>query len=528
MKITTSELENMTQEELFRVAQQVSELKKARIGRKIESYPETMHAGQEAFHVCSKRIRFVFAGNRGGKSTGGCVEFIWHNAGTHPFQKVKTPIKSAIVVPDFSNHAIKILEPKLIEWAGKLNGGAIIKDVDRNQAGAISRIYWTSGSVTDVYSWDQDPMVFEGTDYDLVWFDEPPPRTIWVAMWRSCTDRGGRMYLTGTPLNCDWLFTEFQKIRDSNNHSLMWYVIFDQWANAKNIGEGDEVTGRQRLEEFASLYDEEEKKARVHGMFVQMSGMIFKAWSHEKHLIPEFDIPHSWPIIESIDPHPQKPWAIVWVALAPNGSKILLSSMYAGETIDEIADAILMGRARLPIHGEMRPYIKRTLIDNSSSVPMWQRSNKDPTARRLSVREEMEMMIGPRGANGPRIEVAPKNVQGKIDLFKRWLKVMKRGQKERPDFYVFDNEDNNAFVKEIESYRWAQFKGDRVNDATGRPVKKKDDIIDAVLQIALTIGAVAETSGETTQPVNLMGEFRGYGSSNSVEARSIAITRFSG
>ncbi len=520
-KITTSELEAMSQDELFVFAQNVQKLKEARKTKKLDSYQKTMHEGQSTFHKSGKRIRFVFAGNRGGKSTGGVVEFIWANSGTHPFQKNKVPIKSAIVVPDFTNHAIKILEPKLDEWATGL-----IQKVDRNQAKAICRIYWVSGSVTDVYSWDQDPMVFEGTDYDLVWFDEPPPRVIWAAMWRSCTDRGGRMYLTGTPLNCDWLFSDFQKIRDTNDHPLMWYVIFEQWANAKNIGEGDEAVGRQRLEEFAALYDEEEKKARVHGMFVQMSGMIFKSWSHAVHLIDQFDIPHHWRIIESIDPHPQKPWAIVWVAIAPNGAKILLSSMYAGETIDEIADAILMGRAQLPIKDEARSKISRTLIDNSSSVPMWQKSFRDPTARRLSVREELEMMIGPRGAGGPRIEVAPKNVQGKIDLFKRWLKVMKRGSKERPDFYVFNNEENDAFIKEIENYRWAQFKGARANDATGRPVKKKDDIIDAVLQIALTIGNVSEVSGETA-PVNLTGkEFRGYGQRTSLEARSVAISRF--
>jgi len=522
LKITTSELESLSQEELVAFVKQTQLLKETRKRKKLETYLRGAHEGQLAFHKKDKRIRYIFAGNRGGKSTCGCVEFIWWNTGTHPYLKTRTPIKSAVVVPDFTNHAIKILEPKLNEWASE----GLIKKVDRNQAKAICRIYWSSGSVSDVYSWDQDPMVYEGTDYDLVWFDEPPPKKIWGAMWRSCVDRGGYMYLTGTPLNCDWLFSKFQRIRDSNQDPLEWYIIFDRWANAKNLGEGSLDLGKKRLEEFASQYDEEERAARMDGAFVQMSGMIFKSWSHEHHIIEPFPIPRSWPIIESIDPHPQKPWAIAWIAVAPNGAKILLSGIYADGSIDEVADAILMGRAHIEIQGDLPAIVKRCLIDNASSVPMYQKSFRDPTARRVSVREELEMMIGPRGAKGPPVEVAPKNVQGKIDIFKRWLRVTKRGNKERPDFYVFGNSETDGFIKEIESYRWAQFKGDRASDATGRPVKKNDDLIDAVLQIALTIGENREILDE--KPANLVGgEFRGYGKTReSIQKRSIAVERF--
>ena len=184
-----------------------------------------------------------------------------------------------------------------------------------------------------------------------------------------------------------------------------------------------------------------------------------------------------------------------------------------------------MGRAQIDMENGLHPKISRTLIDNSSSVPMWQKSNADPTARRVSVREELEYKIGPRGAGGPRIEVAPKNVQGKIDLFKRWLAVTQRRGKMRPDFYVFQNEDNVNFIKEIEHYRWAQFKGARATEATGRPVKKNDDIIDAVLQIALTLGDSQKLS-QTHESINLVGEFRGYGTRTSLKERSNARSLF--
>jgi len=440
-----------------------------------------------------------------GKSTAGMAELIWRCMGTHPFQKVKIPIKSCVILIDFENACKSVFEPKLTEWAPE----GSIKKLERHQGGAIKRIYWTSGSITDVYSHDQAISVFEGSDYDLAWFDEPPPKMIFNAVWRGMTDRGGMMYLTGTPLTAPWLFDEWKKVTEQKD-PLRWAIQFHSKENASNLGEGNRELGLKRLEEFASMLSPEERAARLEGGFIQMQGLIFKTWNRGTHVIRQFPIPVQWEIIESIDPHPAKPWAITWTAKASNGSKILLSSLYADGTIDDIATSIVMGREQLEIKDGLRPRIAKTLIDNASSVPLWQRSNTDPTSRRLSVREELENMIGPRGAGGPRVTCAPKNVAGKIDLFKRWLTVKERRGQVRADFYVFDNEDNEGFIREIEMYQWAKFKArDRQDEARGSPVKKHDDLIDSVLQVALTEGEEPESPVEGS--LDMTQGFQGYG-----------------
>lgn len=505
-QINLKELEKLSQPELLHLVHQVQDLKRARKQRTLDFYLKNAHDGQLAFHKCDKRIRLVVAGNRGGKSTAGMAELIWHCRGTHPFQKTKVPIKSCVVLIDFENAAKKVFEPKLEEWAP----AGSIKKIERHQGGAIKSIRWDTGSVTDVYSHDQALSVFEGSDYDVAWFDEPPPRAIWTAVWRGMTDRGGIMYMTGTPLASPWLYTAVDKIKRGLSPES-WFIQFRSDKNAKNLGEGDEELGKKRLEAFASELDANEKEARLSGGFLQLIGLIFKNWDRSKHIIQPFPIPVQWQIIESIDPHPAKPWAITWTAKAANGSKILLQSLYADGTIDEIATAIVMGRERLPIKDELRPRIARTLIDNLSSVPLWQKSNTDPTARRISVREELENMIGPRGAGGPRVECGPKNVAGKIELFKRWLTVKERRGQLRADFYVFDTDDNEDFVREIEMYQWAKFKArDRQDEARGQPVKKNDDLIDSVLQVALTEGE--EPAQSTEESLDMTGPgFGGYG-----------------
>lgn len=505
------------------MARYSEDIKKASEYQKQEKYLAKAHEGQLRFHKCDKRIRWVFAGNRMGKSTSGANEVIWLATGTHPFLRIRLPNKGLIIVPDFENHAKNILEPKLNEW---LNFQMHVAKIDRHQGGAIKKLTLKTGSVIDVLSHDQKSIVFEGSDYDFAWFDEPPPEKIYLAVWRGLTDRGGRLFITATPLASQWMYNEHRRLQ-TDERGVAEIIEYLPYSNAKNIGEGDEALGRKRLEELYSQYDAEELAARRDGKFVQLHGLIFNGWDRSKHLISPFAVPKNWLIIESIDPHPSKPWAVTWTALAPNGCKILIHSAYIVGTVDEVAQSILMHRTQLNIENGLAPKLYRCLIDNASSVPLWSKSFTDPTARRVSVREELENMIGPR-YGGPRVEVAPKNVQGKIDLFKRWLAVRDRDGKQRADFYVFDTDDNMNFVEEIELYAWARFRaGDREGDFKTQPIKKNDDLIDSVLQVALTIGS-GDTSSLDKGMSFVENSWGGYGRqyiSNST--RRISIEEFS-
>lgn len=503
VKIPLKSLDSLTQQEIVDIANNLIELKEAGKYKTLEKYLESAHEDQFRFHKDTHRIRIITAPNRQGKTTAGAAELIWANLGNHPFKKCKVPIKSAVVLQDFETHGKKIFEPKINEWAPK----GSIKKIERHQGGCIRQIQWITGSTTDVYSHDQEMKVFEGSDFDLIWFDEPPPKAIWSAMWRGCIDRGGLMYMTGTPLWCVWLYEEYQKWK-SGLTPIQEFIEFGRSSNLKNIGEGDIELGKKRMDEFESMLDPEERDARREGSFSQLRGLIFKNWDRGIHLIEEFPISPHWQIIESIDPHPSKPWAVSWVAIAKNGAKILLQSYLFDGTIDEIASQIILARDEIPHDEGIELKIKRTLIDNSASVPTWQKSYHDPTARRVSVREELQNIIGPRGAGGPIIEVCPKNVQGKIDLMKSWLHVKDHGGVKRPDFFAFDGERNYQFIKEIENYVWDRVRKKDGAEIVGRPVKKNDDVIDTVMQIALTL---KQSKLEDSGPIDMILGTNTYG-----------------
>ena len=58
---------------------------------------EKVHKKQLAFHKCPKKNRWVFGGNRSGKTECGAVETIWLARGIHPFRENKPNIECWVV-----------------------------------------------------------------------------------------------------------------------------------------------------------------------------------------------------------------------------------------------------------------------------------------------------------------------------------------------------------------------------------------------------------------------------------------------
>ena len=56
-----------------------------------------VHLKQMSFHKCLKRNRWVFGGNRSGKTECGAVETVWLARGNHPFRRNKPNISCWVV-----------------------------------------------------------------------------------------------------------------------------------------------------------------------------------------------------------------------------------------------------------------------------------------------------------------------------------------------------------------------------------------------------------------------------------------------
>ena len=82
----------MTQREIvFRLKSIEKEQKRRKDDNKLDYYNigEKIHQKQLKFHKCQKKNRWVFGGNRSGKTECGAVESVWLARGIHPYKENK-------------------------------------------------------------------------------------------------------------------------------------------------------------------------------------------------------------------------------------------------------------------------------------------------------------------------------------------------------------------------------------------------------------------------------------------------------
>ena len=62
---------------------------------------DKVHLKQMQFHKCTKRNRWVFGGNRSGKTECGAVEAVWWLRGIHPFRENRKDVCGWVVSPTY-------------------------------------------------------------------------------------------------------------------------------------------------------------------------------------------------------------------------------------------------------------------------------------------------------------------------------------------------------------------------------------------------------------------------------------------
>ena len=189
---------------------------------------DIVHHKQVEFHKCLKRNRWVFGGNRTGKTECGAVETVYLARGIHPYRENKKDIScwvvslSRQVQRDVAQE--KILKYLRKSWIEKIvmqegrqdspESGVIDFILVRNVFGGLSKIGFRSC--------DQGREKFQGASLDFVWFDEEPPFDIYRECQMRIIDRKGEIFGTMTPLKgLTWVYSEIY-LNEGKNEEV-WY-----------------------------------------------------------------------------------------------------------------------------------------------------------------------------------------------------------------------------------------------------------------------------------------------------------------
>lgn len=289
---------------------------------------EKIHKKQLAFHQCEKKNRWVFGGNRSGKTECGAVEVIYFARGCHPYRKINGSTSgwvvslSTQVQRDVAQSKIlHYLNPDWIEDVVMLSGrkdnysnGIIDYILIKNVFGGVSKIGFKSC--------DQGREKFQGTSLDYVWFDEEPPYDIYSECRMRVLDKDGDIFATMTPLKgMTFVYDEIylNKFNDPN----IWYE-FMQWDDNPFISEKAKNSMKQSL-------SEQELKSRQFGEFLDVGGRVYPEFDENINVIEPFPIPYEWQDKLSIDPGLKNPLSCHWYAVDYDGNIYVVAEHYDKE-----------------------------------------------------------------------------------------------------------------------------------------------------------------------------------------------------
>lgn len=455
------------EEILTRLAAVERELKRRQENDNLARYNKgKRHKKQIAFHKCKKRNRWVFGGNRSGKTECGAVECLWILRGIHPYRKNRQNVfgwavsLSTQVQRDVAQAKILHYLPK--SWIADITmlsgrkdspaGGVIDQIKIKNVFGGISTLGFKSC--------DQGREKFQGSSLDFVWFDEEPPRDVYEECLMRVMDKKGDIFGTMTPLKGKtFIYNEIFLNRKRNPE--IWHE-FMTW-------EDNPFLSKNEMKLLELSLDQSALDARKYGKFSEGAGLVYPEFDERVHVIKPFNVPHEWQDNISIDPGLNNPLSAHWYCVDWDGNVYVVAEHFAGgRDIDFHANAIKEISRKIGWHTDGKGRIC-ALIDSAA--------NQRTLASSKSVSElfyERGIIVNTN---------VDKDVFSGISRVKSYLK---RGNGEG-DIYIFSNCVN--MIDEFKSYMWAD--GDT-------PVKRDDHCMDELRYYIMSRPRPAEKESATT------------------------------
>ena len=455
----------MTQKECLEAILKIENEQKRRRERPINKYNtgEIVHQKQLDFHKCPKRNRWVFGGNRSGKTECGAVESIYMARGIHPYRQNRKDVfgwvvsLSKEVQRDVAQSKILKYLPR--EWISEIIMSAGRKDAPENGIIDQIKIKNVFGGISTIgfKSCDQGREKFQGSSLDFVWFDEEPPEDVYRECKMRVIDKQGDIFGTMTPLKgLTFIYDEI--FLNRANSPDVWYE-FVEWADNPYLAK-DEIEG------LTKTLSEKELDARRFGRFSDESGLVYVEFDENKHVIDPVSLPFDWQNLISIDPGLNNPLACHWYSVDYDGNIYVVAEHYQAkkdvdwhsQRIKEICEEIGW---RKDSSGRIN-----AIIDSAA--------NQKTLA---SVKSVTELFYEHGILANPNVNK---------DVFSGIARVKEYFKNDR--IFIFKNCVN--LIRELKSYRWG--KGDL-------PIKRDDHCVDELRYFIMTRPKSAKPSEKLSE-----------------------------
>ena len=413
----------------------------------------------EAWDNPSYKVFTYSGGNRLGKTTSGAIIAIATVAGEWPWsgQKLKfmhdLPRKVRYVGQGWEQHIKAVVEPALKFWWPE---SYLVKKKKNNQGIDATWEHWSRShdkgllGTIEIMSNSQDSSVFEGWEGDLIIYDEPPQRAVRIACARGLIDRCGRELFCMTLIGEAWVHREVikAKLPDGSPDMSVFNISGETYDN-----EGYGIT-REGIEQFAKTLKKEEYDARIKGKPSYLSSLLCPRFDIHVHVKDRFTVPLDALIDISIDWHPSKPLAVVFLATLKNGFKYVVDEIkFRGPTKSAAEEIIRVIRRRDYARAN------RIVIDPLSKSGMPNET------------DAFSIFSDSLAAFGYCLDVASKEKENGIEILNGLLWT----ENEAPALFFFKDCVNT--IQEVEDMMY--------DPETFKPVKVNDDYFECLYRLCL-------------------------------------------
>lgn len=445
--------------ELKKINDEITKRKNSKLAK--YNSGDIIHKKQLRFHKSNKRNRWVFGGNRTGKSECGAVEVVWMALGIHPYRKNRESTTGWVV--SLSTRVQKdVAQAKILSYLDKRFIREIVMvsgSASSPENGVVDRIVvenvFGNRSTIIFKSCEEGREKFQGASLDYVWFDEEPPKDIYSECVMRVIDREGDIFGTMTPLKGLSFVYEEIYLNPTNDKEI--FTIFFEWKDNPYLKPAE-------IKRLTTTLSEEELEARRYGRFtIGRKGMVYPEFAEYKHVVEPFSVPKEWQMNISIDPGFNNPTSCHWYAVDPEGNIYVVAEHYESgkivsyhaEKIKEISESLGW---RVSYDGTIS-----ALIDTAS------------TQKTLSsIKSVADLFIEEGIKVNPRVN---KNLFDGISRVKEYFGA-KMG---KPTIYIFSCCVN--LIREIKGYMWGN---------SDVPVKKDDHALDELRYFVMSLPKSSE------------------------------------
>ena len=438
-------MENIMKNDKIRLLLKVRAEQKKRMESPLNRYNKgrKVHKKQLKFHKSLKRNRWVFGGNRTGKTECGAVEVVWMALGVHPYRENRRDTIGWVV--SLSSKVQKdVSQKKILHYLDPRNIKEIVMQQGSSKSasnGVIDRIVVKNAfggeSVIAFKSVEEGRDKFQGASLDYVWFDEEPPYDIYLECVMRVMDKKGDIFGTMTPLK--GLSFVYDQIYLNPSGDKEVFCIFFEWADNPYLS-------LKELKRLEATLTKEEIEARRFGRFREdRKGLVYGEFSEENNVIEPFSVPREWQVSLSIDPGLNNPTSCHWYAMDGDNNIYVVAEHYeSGKPVSYHAEKIKEISNQINWHRENDGTVY-ALIDSAS------------TQKTLaSIKSVADIFL----AEG--ISVNPKVNKNLFDGITK-VKELLSGGKNKPKLYIFPCCKN--LIRELKGYMWGE----------GDVPRKKDD-----------------------------------------------------